>query len=199
MHGDHGIVAKGEGLANYYMSFTRMDVLGDLMWEGRKLPVKGIAWFDHEYGNMGKTPSRGWDWYSLQLDDNTEYMIYALHRQDKTVDPVSKACRIDPAGTEQCVPYGEIVVKELDSWKSPHTGAGYPSGWQITIPAFGLEAKITPTVKDQEMRFMDMAYWEGSCSVSGKPANGQAYVELVGYAPSKIMKMGSSGPTQEGK
>jgi predicted secreted hydrolase len=69
----------------------------------------------------------------------------------------------------------------------------YPIGWHIAVPAIGLDARVTPTLPNQEM--VDrlgggMTYWEGSCRLSGtlkgKPITGLTYTELVGYGPRSV-------------
>ena len=181
LHGRSGIVEKGNGLANYYFSNPRMKANGTLKLDGREFKVSGMAWFDHEYGYMGVTPTTGWDWFSLQLDDNTEYMFYRIRRHENGYEPESRACRIDAAGAEECVPISEIGMEVLSRWRSPKTGGVYPASWHIKIPQFGFDAIIVPTVPEQEFNH-GLAYWEGSCRVVGQPANGRAFVELVGYA-----------------
>jgi predicted secreted hydrolase len=182
-HGDGGIVAKGEGLANYYLSFTRLGVKGKLVLDGKPLEVTGQAWFDHEFGFMGMTPVNGWDWYSVQLDDDTELMIYGIRREGGAIDPESRACRIDPNAVEECVPYSEISVDVLGHFLSPHTDAVCPAGWRIKIDRWNVDLIMVPTVADQEFYQGGMAYWEGSCKLVGSPAGGKGYVELVGYSP----------------
>jgi len=189
LHSENGIVAKGEGLANYYMSYPRMELSGTIFFEARRIPVQGIGWFDHEYGYMGLRTGLGWDWFSIQLDDNTEYMIYTIRRPDGAVEPLSRACRIDRDGKEECLLISEARINQVGLWLSPHTNSAYPSGWQILIPAWGVDLIVIPTVSDQEFQFMGLGYWEGSCKVLGKPANGLAYVELVGYSKSKTMEI----------
>ena len=103
----------------------------------------------------------------------------------------SKACKIDQAGDEACIPFSEFRVDSLGLWQSPETRATYPAGWHMVIDQFGLDVVIVPEVSDQEFRFMDLAYWEGSCKVLGKPANGLSYTELVGYAKSELMNIAS--------
>jgi predicted secreted hydrolase len=193
LHGGHGVVDKGNGLANYYMSYTRLAASGTISFEGKKKEVEGIAWFDHEYGYMDGVTRRGWDWYSIQLDDNTEYMIYAISRPDHTKEASSRACKIDQAGAELCIPFSDVRVDPLGFWQSPATKAQYPSGWHMVIGQFGLDVDILPTAADQEFRFMNRAYWEGSCKVIGKPANGLSYTELVGYARSEFMNRVAGG------
>ena len=76
-------------------------------------------------------------------------------------------------------------------WTSPATGADYPAGWAIEIPSAGLEIALTPTVAAQELdtrATTGVVYWEGSQRVvatgADGPLEGEAYVELTGYAPS---------------
>ncbi|OQX63276.1 MAG: hypothetical protein B5M56_03490 [Desulfococcus sp. 4484_241] len=47
LYGKSGIVQKADGRANYYISFTRMDVSGTVTLKGEKLSVDGMAWFEH--------------------------------------------------------------------------------------------------------------------------------------------------------
>ena len=46
---------------------------------------------DHEFFShrLDKDQS-GWDWLSLQLDDNTELMLYRLRHKDGSVDPARR-------------------------------------------------------------------------------------------------------------
>ena len=78
-----------------------------------------------------------------------------------------------------------------DHWTSPKTGATYPAGWHVTIPSAGLAIDLTPSVPGQELdtrATTGVVYWEGSQIVratrNGTPVDGQAYVELTGYASS---------------
>ncbi len=183
LYGKSGIVQKADGRANYYISFTRMDVSGTVTLKGEKLSVDGMAWFDHEFGYMGSTAVSGWDWFSIQMDDNTEYMMYGIRMKNGKTAPESRAYRIDEHGNIESLPFSQVKVSVLSKWKSPHNNAVYPSSWRIAVKPWGLDIIVIPTVADQEFRFHDIKYWEGSCVAVGRPANGKAYVELVGYSP----------------
>jgi predicted secreted hydrolase len=99
---------------------------------------------------------------------------------------------VDPAGLTADIPQEAIAVEALDTWTSPHTGARYPSGWQVRLsarPELGLpEAalRLEPVLPDQELAFERMPYWEGAVSATGglggRPVSGVGYVELTGYA-----------------
>jgi predicted secreted hydrolase len=81
----------------------------------------------------------------------------------------------------------DFSLRPTGSWRSPHTGGEYPSGWRLDIPSAGLSLTITPHLRDQEMN-VSYAYWEGAVSVTGTmgtlPVSGNGYVELTGYAGS---------------
>jgi predicted secreted hydrolase len=90
-------------------------------------------------------------------------------------------------GQAQDLAPGSVQVQATGSWTSPHTGATYPSGWQLTLPD-GRKLVLQPQLADQELYFPSAqlatpAYWEGAVTITGD-ATGQGYVELTGYAGS---------------
>lgn len=87
-----------------------------------------------------------------------------------------------PNGDARWMTADEFEISPITTWTSELTGTTYPSGWEITIPAEGLELIVEPHVKDQEMR-LNLEYWEGAVRVSGS-VEGQGYVELTGYSGS---------------
>jgi predicted secreted hydrolase len=97
---------------------------------------------------------------------------------------------VDRAGQATHLDRTAFTVDVTDHWTSPATGARYPAGWTITLPAQGLTIRLKPTVAEQELdtrATTGVVYWEGSQLVSatrnGTPESGQAYVELTGYGP----------------
>jgi len=194
LHGPGGIFHKSDGLGNYYFSNPRMKARGTLKIKGRSVRVEGMAWFDREFGFLGPAPAHGWDWFSLQLDDRTEYMIYRLHRRQGDIDPNSRACRIDLDSHEECVPVTDAQMTPLTYWKSPHTGGNYPVSWKVKIEQLGLDVTIVPVLPDQELHTLGVTYWEGSCKVMGQPANGRAYLELVGYGRAPLLEFTDYNP-----
>ena len=80
----------------------------------------------------------------------------------------------------------DFQILSVATWVSPHSGAEYPMGWQISVPEYGLEMSLTPVVEDEELCMVqDTCYWEGPVAVSGtregEPISGQGYVELTGH------------------
>ena len=92
LHGENGLSrkAEGEGRASYYYSLTRIQTDGELIIDGKKETVRGVSWMDHEFGsNQLGEDQVGWDWFSIQLDNNTELMLYLMRRKNGSVDPYS--------------------------------------------------------------------------------------------------------------
>ena len=190
-HGLEGYSLKGSSAdrASCYYSFTRLNAAGSLSIGNKKVAVKGSAWMDHEYSTAVLEPElRGWDWFSLQLSDQTELMAFVLRKEHGGTGPASSATVIDKQGQSRHISRDEFELTVLDTWKSPHSGAVYPAEWRLQIFPVLLDLTIRPNLADQEMRTSEttgVTYWEGSVSVAGtktgKPVTGKGYVELTGY------------------
>jgi predicted secreted hydrolase len=189
-HGERGLSAKSEqaGNASYYLSFTRMQTEGALTVRGQTFIVTGESWFDHEWSTSVLGPNAvGWDWFSLQLSDGRELMLYLLRLRDGGVEPVSGGTLVLPDGSTQAIGVNDVSVRAARQWQSPVSGARYPLDWQIVIPSAQLDLRAEPWLDAQEMQ-LNFAYWEGAVKVTGTsggvPVSGNGYVELTGYRDS---------------
>jgi predicted secreted hydrolase len=188
-HEGVGVSFKDRGEASRYFSYTRMEARGRITWHGRTEEFKGSAWMDREFGTWRTTENqKGWDWFSVQLDDGSELMVYHLRNRQGLPSPYSSGTFVSPEGTWTHLSREEFEVEPVAHWRSPRTGAVYPSGWRLTAPRFGVDVTVTPVLKDQELDTRGttmIVYWEGACSVFGRrgerTVEGRAYVELVGY------------------
>jgi predicted secreted hydrolase len=170
---------------SYYYSRTRLDVRGSLTGpDGATEDVQGIAWMDHQWGNFVISARGGWDWYCLQLDDQSELMLYVLRSPDGATSAVYGS-HVQADGHVDDLGPGRVSSEPLGTWVSPHTGGVYPSGWQLTLED-GRHLTLTPQLVDQELYFPAapglLAYWEGAVKITGD-TSGVGYVELTGYAP----------------
>jgi len=189
LHNGNGLITYGLSGFSYYYSRTRMALTGTLTAQGQPLKVTGEAWMDHQWGNFITLSGGGWDWFSVQLNNNTEMMIYLI--RDASGNIVSTYIGyITPNAQELLIPVSALHVTVLGHWKSPTTGANYPSGWQLDINSPQLQATLTlqPELKNQELvvyQSTGNSYWEGAVSISGKMqgniVGGEGYVELTGY------------------
>jgi predicted secreted hydrolase len=199
LQGDRGYSRKGPepGNASYYYSRPRISTGGTVTIGGQTFSADGLSWMDHEFSTsaLGKDQA-GWDWFSLQLDDGSELMVFQLRRADGSAEPFrvdsfSSGTLIHHDGSTLALGPADFELETTGQWRSPHTGATYPSGWVLTVPTTDLRLTITPLLADQEMN-VSYAYWEGAVkadgTVGGKPVSGNGYVELTGYAGSMQSK-----------
>ena len=187
IQGENGVSQKaaGAGKASCYLSFSRLAVEGEV--DGAA--VRGTAWMDHEWFTHQLDAGQvGWDWFSAQLDDGTELMLFELRRKDGTMDPYSSGTYLDREGRARHLKAGEFSLQPLDYWTSPQTKARYPVHWRIQVPALGVAVECAAAIPQQELvaKGAGPSYWEGAVSYSGT-ATGVGYLEMTGYG--KPMKL----------
>lgn len=192
VHGRDGVSqkAEGPGHASHYYSFPRLKTAGTLVAEGRSLKVTGQSWMDHEFGSAQLREDQvGWDWFSLQLDNGFEVMLYLLRHGDGRADPHSSGTLVHPDGRAQHLRRDDFAVEVLERWKSPRSPGLYPIRWRIRVPRAALDVTVAPLFPDQELdtaKSTRVIYWEGASRVegtmAGKAVRGDAYVEMTGYA-----------------
>ena len=190
LHGGDGYIDFGPAGGSYYYSRTAMSADGTITVGDRTLTVDGTAWFDHQWGDFIAVGAGGWDWFAVNLDDGTDITLSLVRAADGSY-PLVYGTLVDAAGTGRNLSAADFTVAVTDRWTSPVTGATYPAGWTVMLPAERLTISLTPAVADQELDTVSttgVIYWEGSQHVTatraGSPLGGQAYVELTGYAGS---------------
>ncbi len=188
--GNQGYSQKGpeRGNASYYYSLTRLASSGTVQIGETQYPVSGLSWMDHEFSTSALAADQvGWDWFSLQLDDGSELMVFQIRKEDGSVDPFSSGTFIAPDGRTIPLSRDDFQISVGATWRSPHSGATYPAHWTLNVPALDLVLEISPHLADQELN-VSYTYWEGAVRASGQRAgqasSGNGYVELTGYADS---------------
>ena len=178
---------SGTGASLYY-SFTRLQTNGRLSLDGRTWEVSGETWMDKEFFTSVMEPQQtGWDWFSLQLDDQREVMFFLIRQEDGSTDFASGTV-IHPDGSTTYLDGTAFRVTVEEHWQSPHTGGVYPSRWRLSIPQEQLELQVVAELADQENRsdlIDSLYYWEGAVKLLQSGAQvGKGYVELTGYGTS---------------
>jgi predicted secreted hydrolase len=190
IHGSDGFFVKAEGgRASNYISSTRMKTEGILTIGGVPHRVSGLSWHDHEYGTRMMSPDQvGWDWFSIQLDDGSDLMIYLFRKADGSYGPFSGGTLDDPKGEHVHFGLDDVKVEKLRFWTSPKTDARYPVEWAVDLPRLGLKLHVRPGADDQEVRTPKSTrttYWEGATVVTGthdaKAVAGVGFLEMCGY------------------
>lgn len=187
LNGEAGLSRKSSSTdsASYYYTMPRLQTSGTLTIDSVEYAVNGLSWLDREWSTSALADDQlGWDWFSLQLSDGSDLMLYNLRKTDDTVDSASSGTLTDPSGQATSLSLANFDVTVLDTWNSP-AGGTYPAKWRLRLPAYQLDLTVTPVLADQEL-FTTVRYWEGAVDVSGRKdgqtIDGRGYVELTGYA-----------------
>ena len=188
-HGNSGLSQKGEeiGNASYYFSQTRLETVGIVQILEEEFAVQGYSWMDHEFGTSTLGSDQiGWDWFSIQLDDNSEIMMFQIRDENGGISPFSSGTIIGPGGFTKNLQSSDFTIEVLETWENSD-GIVYPSKWRIISEENNINLEVKPLIKDQEIDLF-FRYWEGAVRVSGMndgvPVAGYGYVELTGYAQS---------------
>lgn len=187
LQGEQGLSRKSAepGNASYYYSLTRMPAAGTVRVGKERFAVQGFAWMDREWStsSLGRDQV-GWDWFSLQLSDGWDLMLYRLRKKDGTADPSSSGTLIGPSGESRPLKLSDFEIEGTGEWRSPRSGAHYPARWRLRIPSEELDLTVQPVLADQELD-VSFRYWEGAVDLQGtrhgRPIRGRGYVELTGY------------------
>ncbi|BBM88013.1 lipocalin-like domain-containing protein [Candidatus Uabimicrobium amorphum] len=183
LNGDRGLSQKSsaKGNASYYYSRTRLITSGTISVAKEKYAVNGLSWLDREWSTsvLGKD-QQGWDWFSIQLEDGREIMLYELRKKDGGVDTNSSGTFILRDGKYKHLAKEDYKIEVLDHWTSDSSGVRYPAHWKITIEKENIVFYVKPHQPNQELS-VNFVYWEGAVRVYGEGIRGNGYVELTGY------------------
>jgi predicted secreted hydrolase len=185
INGQDGISVKGPqpGEASHYISFPRLQASGRLEWQGKGFAVSGIAWMDHEFFTETQDGTlEGWDWFSIQLNNNQELMLYRLRRKSASPDRFSSGTYIDGEGKAHFLDASKFTLQPGSTWHK------YPMDWKINVPSLGLTLVEHTLVENQKLLSRTgttPSYWEGAVTYGGEmkqqPVKGVGYLEMTGY------------------
>ncbi len=194
IHGKNGksLKSNNKNDFSFYYSYTNLSTIGTISLNGTAHQCTGLSWMDHEWMSNRQfynNSSPKWDWFSIQLNNNTEIMFYIIRDNKNNPISVSSGSIVDPIGNKTHLSNSDVRIKPLDYWQSPLTNGKYPIKWQFSIPKKNIKLIITPFFKNQELitkKSTRIIYWEGAVKVNGSINNtkitGQGYVEMTGYA-----------------
>jgi predicted secreted hydrolase len=188
INGENGVSQKAEGAgkASHYISLTRLATTGVIVLDGKRFSVDGSSWMDHEFfSHQMEATQSGWDWFSLQLEDQSELMLFRLRRAGVSTDPYSAGTYVDSQGHAKHLAANDFTVTPGKTWTSGATNGRYPVEWTIEVPSIGFKAAVRTPLVQQEITG-STTYWEGAIDIDatrlGRPLHGVGYLEMTGYA-----------------
>ncbi len=181
LHGDKGIIPYGPYGSSAYYSYTALYATGTIVDHGVPIRVTGISWHDHQFGNFNRVTA-GWNWFSIQLDNDQQYMLYFI--QDSTGKVVQTLGTKVDHGVERVLSQDEVHMTPLSFFTSPASGFSYPAKWRIDVPDDSFI--VTPLLQDQEIDVPNhRIYFEGDAKIVAtlhqRPVRGVGYVEVNPY------------------
>ena len=144
-HGEGGYSRKGSlpEQASCYYSFPRLQAHGRIGIGETVYEVDGAAWMDHEYSTAPLAEGvTGWDWFSLQLDDQRELMFFLLRLKTGGIHPASAGKLIEPDGRTVHLRQLDFQPRATRRRTSPATGATHPLAWEVRLPERGMELQL---------------------------------------------------------
>ncbi|MEB3299177.1 MAG: lipocalin-like domain-containing protein [Candidatus Sericytochromatia bacterium] len=187
----NGLIDMPEGDFSWYYSRTRLQTRGSLLVDGRRIPVTGLSWFDHQWGPFYVSGFKErWDWFSIQCEDGTDYNLFGFRKADGTV-VARHANVLDAEG--RLTTHREFGLVREAWWQSPVSRRWYTTAWSVALPGRRESFRLAATLPGQELArrtsfLLDPLpeYWEGSMKVTrtapdGGRTGGFAYCEHFGF------------------
>jgi predicted secreted hydrolase len=120
------------GTSKYY-SWTSLLSTGTIIDHGDPVSVIGISWIDHQWGNFDFASGAGWDWFSMQLSNGQQYMLYFIRNFAGAIVQTI-GTRVEPNGETTNLASSTFAEHATGSWTSPAPGITYSSGWNVEVP-----------------------------------------------------------------
>lgn len=159
----------------FYYSLTNMSAKGIVRVNGKQIKVSGKAWMDHEWSSFAG--EKNWNWFSIQLNNNTEIMIQDYNDRENTYVGINYSQQKHEFASD-------IKLMPLKFWESKITGAKYPVKWEILVPSKNISLIAKAPLSKHEIIFGSLNYWEGPINVAGtvngKKVEGCGFMELTG-------------------
>ena len=184
LHGDAGFSRKHvNGGGSFYYSQPFLKASGDLLVDGKIIPVTGEAWLDREWSSQFlQVDQVGWDWFSLHLESGEKLVLFQLRQQsvNNRDNNYRYGSLIAADGHTTALNPDLIRLSVLE--QAVLAGRRLPVRWRLELPQIGRLFELEALHPEQWMD-VDFPYWEGAIVVSGKgPENrGRGYMELTGY------------------
>ncbi len=177
LQGDGGLSRKGPDNASHYYSIPRLEADGEVVVDGSRHTVSGLAWIDREWSTsvLGEAYA-GWDWFALHFDDGRDLMLYRLRRLDGQPDDYN-AGSLSDGKVSQTLNAGDFALTPVEHWR------GWPVAWRLELLGGKTEVYVIRAAIEDQVMDTSVRYWEGVAHVRDGEGRrrGAGYMELTGY------------------
>jgi predicted secreted hydrolase len=197
LNGDAGFSQKSaQGQASYYYSQPNINLKGTIKTNDKTITLTGNAWLDREWSSQAFAQNqKGWDWFSLHLDDGSKLMVYQLRHDsgdelesDKIIgNNWVSGSWTNVGGDVTHLNKNDIELNSLSESQittKNNTYVTLPLHWSIKLPTLNRILTIKP-LYDEQWLATSFPYWEGVVSIKDDKEQtvGKGYMELTGYQP----------------
>jgi predicted secreted hydrolase len=172
--GGTGLIEMGEGGVSRYYSLTNMSVSGSGRLMDRKAKFRGRGWIDRQWGNWNDDHFDRWDWFSINLMNQTEILLFRFWKNGQVVHQFGDVHLSSGVTTHHV----NFKIDTTASWISPKTHVKWDTGWVITLPEFAARFEINADFDNHEVADV---LWEGGVKVTGRwqgsDARGRGFYE----------------------
>lgn len=180
---DSGYLYIGEGAYSYYYSQTRNLLSGSLTLDGVTEEIEGTSWFDRQYGNFVIAQDNSYEWFSIQLSNGTELLVYNVFTSDGRI-PDLKQNRIlaltDSANNQ--FTSSDFNIERLAYKYTQDIERCYAQKWRIVSDTYKIDLTCSALHTSTEVQ-TPIRFYEGAMNISGTingaTVSGKGFAELI--------------------
>ena len=167
LNGRRGVIAQGSGGPSAYYSDPRLAARGTLETGGRRLPVSGQGWFDHQWGNFATdVGALKWNWFACQFAGGRDLMLYQF--LDAADRPTGRQTGTFVSPTGAVSHPGRFTITPLGPVIHPvGAGATYPLRWRLQVPGDHIDIVLRARARRQFIanQFVP-GFWEAASAIT---------------------------------
>lgn len=181
MVGETGFFNQGANGSTHYYSLTTMSINGMLTLNGVTEPVSGVAWMDHQYGNLQSTVQETYEWFSIHLSNGMDLNLWSIFTNQNQIPDTStyKLCSVyinDQSDTT----FHDFDFRRLQYAFVPSSGNCYAKKWRLIRG--NIDLTLTAVQSNCEVT-SPYYFYEGNITVEGTVngvvVNGIGFAELL--------------------
>ncbi|WP_423840392.1 carotenoid 1,2-hydratase [Vibrio mytili] len=179
VNGDKGFQVKHalQSVASFSFSVPFLSVNGALNLDGKRIPVKGSAWVQKEWGSgLVGEGQKGWDWLIFNLDDGRALTVSRYRHAGQL--PHIFGTLSTRSGQVFNLTENDINITQLQKTKVSQ-GKRLPLTWIVDIPKYGIRLKTQAVNSEMWLPFA-IPFWEGPATASGTH-NAWGFMQFIGY------------------